>query len=99
MRKPIAFFSMAVGVLNYPHLDWRFVSGDLHTVPVGYGPDGQPEVVMDILLFDSFDAEESIALARKTLDNAEGGGSWERAYREFVKRMVPALRGVARKAA
>ena len=38
----IAFFSMAIGVLNYPHLDWRFLSGDLHTVPVGYGDDGKP---------------------------------------------------------
>src|SRR6516225_6680509 len=31
----IAFFSMAIGVLNYPDLDWQFMTGDLHTVPVG----------------------------------------------------------------
>jgi hypothetical protein len=34
----ISFFSMAIGVLNYPDLDWRFVSGEWHTVPVGYVP-------------------------------------------------------------
>lgn len=95
----IAFFSMAVGVLNYPHLDWQFVSGDLHTVPVGYGPDGQPEVVMDILLFDFFAPEESIALARKKLDHAEGGEGWEEAYREFADVIVPALRGTPESAA
>jgi hypothetical protein len=45
-------FSMAMGVLNYPRLDRRFVGGDLHTVPASCGADGQPEVVMDILLFE-----------------------------------------------
>src|SRR5262245_42506560 len=47
----IAFFSLAIGVLNYPDLEWRFISGDRHTVPVGYDQDGNPRVVMDILLF------------------------------------------------
>ena len=73
----IAFFSMAIGVLNYPELDWRFVSGDLHTVPVGYGPDGSPKVVMDILLFDSMTAQESIAQAMRTLEGAPAHEGWE----------------------
>lgn len=34
-----------------------------HAVAVGYGPDDGPRVVMDILLFDSFTAEESLAFA------------------------------------
>src|SRR4051794_2051642 len=35
----IAFFSMAIGAFLYPELDWRFLSGDCHTIPVGYGAD------------------------------------------------------------
>ena len=49
----ISYFSMAIGAAIYPELTWRFVSGDLHTVPVGYDDEGNPKVVMDILLFDS----------------------------------------------
>jgi hypothetical protein len=56
---------MAIGVLNYPDLDWRFVGGDLHTVPVGYGPDGKPKVVMDILLFDQMTGAQSIAFTTR----------------------------------
>ncbi len=59
----IAFFSIAIGVINYPELNWKFVSGDGHTIPVGYDEDGRPRVVMDILLFDDFSAEESIDFA------------------------------------
>ena len=40
---------MAIGVINYPKLRWKFVSGRCHTVPVGYDENGQPRVVMDIL--------------------------------------------------
>jgi hypothetical protein len=88
----IAFFAMATGVLNYPRLDWRFVSGDPHTVPVGYELDGQAAVVMDILQFDSFTAEESLAQAQKKLDNARGREGWEQLYQELVNLIVPALR-------
>lgn len=56
---------MAIGVLNYPELDWQFVSGDRHSVPVGYDANGNPRVVMDILLFAFHDAEKSIALAKE----------------------------------
>lgn len=98
----IAFFSMAIGVLNYPNLDWRFVSGDLHTVPVGYGPDGEPRVVMDILLFDYLTAEESIAYARKkdkrlmAKTRAEVRKRWDHDARPFIKRFGLALTSRAR---
>ena len=59
----IAFFSLAIGVANYPDLTWRLVSGNIHTVPVGYDAHGNPRVVMDILLFADMSAEESIAFA------------------------------------
>jgi hypothetical protein len=91
----IAFFSMAVGVLNYPKLDWRFVGGDLHTVPVGYGPDGRPAVVMDILLFEGMTAEESLALATKKLAGAKPAKGWAEGFKLFKSTMVPALRAVA----
>jgi hypothetical protein len=44
----ISFFACAIGVLNYPKLDWHFLTGPCHTVPVGRR-DGEPRVVMDIL--------------------------------------------------
>jgi hypothetical protein len=59
----ISFFSLLIGVINYPELEWRIVSGRCHTVPVGYDKDGEPRVVMDILLFERYTAEESIEFA------------------------------------
>ena len=91
----IAFFSMAIGVLNYPHLDWRFLSGDLHSVPVGYGPDREPRVVMDILLFDSKTAEESIAFAMKKLDDPPNCEQWAKLFELFVNHRVPTIRAIA----
>ena len=44
----ISLFSMVIGVINYPELEWKFILGRLHTVPVGF-QNGQPRVVMDIL--------------------------------------------------
>ena len=91
----IAFFSMAIGVLNYPRLDWRFVGGDLHTVPVGYGLDGHPKVVMDILLFEGMTAEESLVLATKKGNGVPAAKGWEEGFQLFLTTMVPALRAVA----
>lgn len=88
----IAFFSMAIGVLAHPRLDWRFASGDLHTVPVGSEPGGGPAVVMDILLFDQNTAEESLALAAKKDDL---GVNWDWRYNYFIGQFVPGLREVA----
>ena len=94
----IAFFSMAIGVLNYPDLDWQFISGDLHTVPVGFGPECKPKVVMDILLFDSKTAEESISHAKIMVDNAPESRGWETCFKLFISKMVPVLRATVRKA-
>lgn len=88
----IAYLAMAIGVLNYPELDWRFVSGDIHTVPVGYGSDGEPKVVMDILLFDRMTAEQSIAHAKRKLENRPRRDGWQTAYRMYAKEIVPLIR-------
>ena len=91
----IAFFAMAAGVRNYPRLDWRFVSGDLHTVPVGYQGD-EPRVVLDILLFDALSAEGSLALARECVAGAAESKGWEAAFGHFVAHIVPVLRDTGR---
>lgn len=91
----IAFFSMAIGVLNYPSLEWRFISGDLHTVPVGFDDDKNPRVVMDILLFDMNTAEESIAFAMKEVDCAPEAKGWNEAFQAFCDVVVPRLRDTA----
>jgi hypothetical protein len=94
----IAYFSMAIGVLNYPFLEWRFISGD-HTIPVGYDADGNPRVVMDILLFDKETAEESIAFAMKQPDKLPEADEEEplnKALRVFYTcSVVPRLRAEA----
>ena len=91
----IAYFSLAIGLLNYPDLNWRILSGDLHTVPVGYGPDGEPKVVMDILLFDLMTAGESIA---QTLRRVDPDTAWSaRICRDFFKHMLPVFRKLAEK--
>ena len=83
----IAFFAMAIGVINYPKLQWKFVSGRCHTVPVGYDENGQARVVMDILLFDDMTADESIrfALLRKH-------SAGQRLFSGFATKVVPAIR-------
>lgn len=92
----IAFFSMAIGVLNYPNLDWRFVSGELHTVPVGYDHDGHPKIVMDILLFDHKSAEESIANTQRKglpgLADPIGTKQFQTLYELFTQNVVPTIR-------
>ena len=92
----IAFFSMAIGVMNYPDLDWRFVSGELHTVPVGFDAAGKPRVVMDILLFDRRTSEESIAFTQQSPIHwtplAESVAQWEKVFALFTERLVPKLR-------
>ena len=83
----IAFFAMAIGVINYPKLRWKFVSGRCHTVPVGYDENGQPRVVMDILLFDEMTANESIRFA---LFKKHSGK--QRLFTGFATKVVPAIR-------
>ncbi len=78
--------------MNYPDLDWRFLSGDLHTVPVGFKNEN-PRLVMDILLFDSLTASESIELTQQKpaceVDHV-GAAQLKQLYSLFVKHKVPA---------
>lgn len=62
----IAPFSWALGRKLYPELEWGFINGPYHTVVIGYrdGEWKQPELVMDILLFQEMTARESLALAQ-----------------------------------
>jgi hypothetical protein len=64
----IVFFSYIIGLLNYPSLRWEIVSGDLHTIAVAYDANGDPEMVMDILLFDHMTGEDSIRHAEKKVE-------------------------------
>ena len=80
---------MAIGLINYPELEWKFVSGRLHTVPVGYDQHGNPRVVMDILWFDSSTAEESIEFALEQEDT-----TWQRQFALFETHVAAPLRKV-----
>ncbi len=57
----IAPFSLVIGQINYPDLSWKLLTSTRHCVPVGYGPGCEPRVVMDILNFNMFTAELSLA--------------------------------------
>ena len=83
----IAFFAMAIGVINYPKLRWKFVSGRCHTVPVGYDENGQARVVMDILLFEDMTADESIRFALLKKHSAD-----RMLFTGFATKVVPAIR-------
>src|SRR5262245_21434528 len=87
----IAFFSLAIGVLNYPGLDWRFVSGERHTVPVGYLGE-EPRVVMDLLHFARLTAEESLDLAQAGVGNEPEASDWPTIHAAFINHMVPLLK-------
>ena len=92
----ISFFACAIGVLNYPELDWHFISGQCHTVPVGSW-NGKHKVVMDILNFRIITAEESIALAQRIIPyrpDLEGRG-WKELFDMYVESVVPKLRQLA----
>jgi hypothetical protein len=89
----ISFFSCAIGVLDFPELDWHFISGHCHTVPVGSW-NGEQRVVMDILNFKRMTAEESINLAQRILPERpelEGSG-WNEWFSCFIEKAVPRLR-------
>lgn len=80
----IVFFSFVIGMLNYPELRWDIMAGDLHTVAVGFNGDGDPEVVMDILLYDMLTAQESIQLTQKTIEGVPHG-NWNECYKIFIE--------------
>ncbi len=92
----ISYFSCAIGVLNYPELDWHFISGHCHTVPVGSW-NGEHRVIMDILNFKTLTAEESIALAQRTFpDRPElDGAGWSESFASYIETVVPKLRELA----
>lgn len=92
----ISFFACAIGVINYPELDWQFISGHCHTVPVG-SRNGENKVVMDILNFKTMTAEESIALARLVPPGmtTPDAGCWPECFAYYLTNIVPALRDLA----
>ncbi len=91
----ISLFAMAIGVLNYPELNWRMLSGDLHSAPVGFGADGAACIVMDILLFDVMTAEQSIAFSNMTV-GVGSSAQWETVFRAMEETVVPIIRATAR---
>ncbi len=92
----ISFFACAIGVLNYPELDWHFISGPCHTVPVG-SRNGVDRVVMDILNFKRLTAEESLTLTRYLPPGRPEVdlSGWELAFDWYGDNVVPALRKLA----
>jgi hypothetical protein len=50
---------------------------------------------MDILLFDSKSAEESIAFAQEKRAGAEARRGWDEALQQFFSRLVSGLRACA----
>jgi hypothetical protein len=91
----ISFFSCAIGVLNYPELDWQFISGDYHTVPVGSW-NGQYRVVMDILRFREETAEEAIAFAQRIDPDYEYEDDiFPGLFSFYIQEIVPRLRELA----
>ena len=83
----ISFFAMVIGVINFPELDWKFVSGRFHTVVVGYDHGGHAQVVMDILWFDESTAEESIEFAQM-----QEHAAWQRTFAFFETDVAAAVR-------
>jgi hypothetical protein len=62
----IAPFCWALGKHLFPDLKWGFLSGELHTVVIGWSDDReQPDWVMDILLFREKTAQESLAFVKQ----------------------------------
>jgi hypothetical protein len=92
----ISFFGCAIGVLNYPELDWQFISGHCHTVAAGSG-DGKCRVVMDILNFKMMPAEQSIAHAQLVPPGIHEPVDlgWSKVFNLYVESAVPALRQLA----
>ena len=92
----ISFFLCAIGVLNYAELDWHFISGHCHTVPVGSW-NGEHRVVMDILNFKCMTAKESINLAQHFIPERPEleGSDWKELFGFYIENVVPKLRELA----
>ena len=62
----IAPFCLALGKKLFPDLNWGFVSGELHTVVIGWNDDwNEPAWVMDILQFRRRTANESLDFVKQ----------------------------------
>ncbi len=93
----IATFAMAIGIINHPNLQWGILSGDLHSVAIGCDRNGTARVVMDILLFDTLSAGQSIAFAMKESEKAPEAKGWDKFYCLFVDSVAPGIRAFVRK--
>jgi hypothetical protein len=98
-----AFFSMAIRVLLYPRLTWRFVGSNRHTVPVGFDKNGRPRIVMDILLFDMQSANKSRRVAMQDAPNmeaADSAGLYSKLCGCYLRQVGPPLQacGLAKEA-
>ena len=61
----IAPFSWALGMRLFPQMRWSFLSGELHTVVIGFEESPEvPEWVFDILLFKDHSADESLTFVK-----------------------------------
>lgn len=60
----IAPFARAIGEKLYPQYRWGFLTSEKHTIAIGM--DGQEiRIVMDILLFRQYSAEDSISFVKE----------------------------------
>ena len=84
----IVFFSYVIGMLNYPELRWDIVTGDIHTVAVGFDEEENATFVMDILLFEGRTAEESLELTRME-SQIPVESNMNEMFRVFVDGMQP----------
>jgi hypothetical protein len=96
----VCFFAMSIGVLNFPGLRWRFLSGALHTVVVGADRAGRDALVLDLTMFDRLRAAGALACASRPGVWRPAGGTgndWRRLTESFVDVVVPRLREQARR--
>jgi len=61
----IAPFCWALGMKLYPDRKWGFISGEKHSVAIGWWNQWkQPDILMDILLFREYTAQQSLDFAK-----------------------------------
>jgi hypothetical protein len=96
----IVYFALAIGVMIYPDLDWRIISGHLHTIAVGYDSENRPVVVMDILEFEGVTAEQSLGYARTRGEASEefarSCANYDDRSKTFCETFIPLLKARAR---
>jgi hypothetical protein len=92
----ISFFACAIGVLNYPELEWDFVSGPCHTIAAG-SSGMVHRVVMDILNYKSMTADKSISFAQHVPPGRSASEDLDKQllFVGYVNSFVPRLRALA----